>query len=113
MVALSVPLSIPMGQASGNTKPPALAVGRSPSQSQPYKGAFAPRVIREGNVLRLTHLTLSFLGRPALALTIFRSVAKEHDIQTPPMTFGRGSKRTTCGASFTLTGCPTTLKTHG
>ena len=83
MVALSVPLSIPMGQASGNTKPPALAVGRSPSQSQPYKGAFAPRVIREGNVLRLTHLTLSFLGRPALALTIFRSVAKEHDIQNP------------------------------
>ena len=83
MVALSVPLSIPMGQASGNAKPPALAVGRSPSQSQPYKGAFAPRVIREGNVQRLTHLTLSFLGRPALAQTIFRSVAKEHDIQNP------------------------------
>lgn len=83
MVALSVPLSIPMGQASGNAKPPLLAVGRSPNQSLPYKGAFAPRVIKEGNVLRLTHLTLSFLGRPALALTIFRSVAKENGIPTP------------------------------
>ena len=83
MVALSVPLSIPMGQASGNAKPPLLAVGRSPNRSQPYKGAFAPRVIKEGNVLRLTHLTMSFLGRPALAQTIFRSLAKENDIPNP------------------------------
>ena len=83
MVALSVPLPVPMGQTSGTAKPPMLAVGRSPNQSQSYKGAFAPRVIREGNVLRLTHLTISFLGRPALAPTIFRSLAKEHDIPNP------------------------------
>ena len=57
MVALSVPLSIPMGQASGNAQPPLLAVGRIPNQSLPYKGAFAP--------------------------TIFRSVAKENGIPTP------------------------------
>ena len=34
-------------------------------------------------MLRLTHLTMSFLGRPALAQTIFRSLAKENDIPNP------------------------------
>ena len=89
MVAMSLPLSLPLGSASGKDKSPRLVVGRNVNQSAPFKGAFAPIMRKEGNVVRLSHLALSFFGRPALALGIFRSLTREHSIGNPDELWGR------------------------